>query len=394
MTHLKLLLCAGSAGAVIAFAGAAFADDQTAPAAPAPAPMPYPAMAGPIAANGAPATFDAGPLGKVMVDGVLSGYGMYQTNPAFDAFGNRNKDFYGDVSNAQIIINKTDGPIQFYIQAGVYDTPSLGTPYYKAKVTTDNEFGYIPQGFLKIVGNSNFNVMVGALPTLIGDEYTFSFENMNIERGLLWNQEPAVSKGLQANYSNGPWALSLAVTDGYYSDNLSSVSGLVAYTFKNTDTLAFAAEGNTSTVTRSSFVTPVQQNNGQIYNLIYTHNMGPLTISPYFQYNSSPNIPGVSLPGDVWGLAVLGKYQFNPLWSLAGRFEYTSSSGPANLLGYGVGSNAWSLTLTPTYQKGIFFARGEFSYTGISSATPGLEFGAAGVNDTQIRFLGELGLAF
>jgi len=31
--------------------------------------------------------------------------------------------------------------------------------------------------------------MAAKLPTLIGAEYTFTFENMNIERGLLWNQE-------------------------------------------------------------------------------------------------------------------------------------------------------------------------------------------------------------
>ena len=44
-----------------------------------------------------------------------------------------------------------------------------------------------------------FSAEVGALPTLIGAEYTFSFENMNIERGLLWNQENAVNKGIQLN---------------------------------------------------------------------------------------------------------------------------------------------------------------------------------------------------
>jgi hypothetical protein len=407
MTNLKLLLCAGSAGIGLLSAGAAFADDQTtppppppagaapaAPAAPAPTPMPYPAMSGPINANGSPATFDAGPLGKVMVDGVVSGFAMWQSNPAFDAFGNKNKDGYGDISNAQIIINKTDGPVQFYLQAGAYDVVSLGTPYYKAKTFTDNTYGYVPQGFIKLVPNSNFNIMVGALPTLIGDEYTFSFENMNIERGLLWNQEPAVSKGIQLNYTNGPWAISGAYTDGYYSDTYTALSGLITYTFKNTDSIAFAGEGSVATARTATFATPTQQNNGQIYNLIFTHNMGPLTVSPYLQYSNSPNIPGVSASGSTFGVAVLAKYQFNPQWSLAGRVEYTSSSGAANLLGYGVGSNAWSMTLTPTYQKGIFFVRGEFSYTGLGSATPGLEFGSAGTADTQVRLLGEAGVAF
>ena len=122
--------------------------------------------------------------------------------------------------------------------------------------------------------------------------------------------------------------------------------------------------------------------------------MGPLVISPYLQYNTSPNIPGVSLAGDTFGAAMLAKYQINPEWSLAGRLEYITSAGAANLLGYGVGSDAWSFTITPTWQKGILFARGEFSYVGIGSGTPGLMFGSAGLAANQFRGLFEAGVLF
>jgi hypothetical protein len=47
----------------------------------------------------------------------------------------------------------------------------------------------VPQSFLKLQAGKNTAFEIGALPTLIGAEYTFSFENMNVERGLLWNQE-------------------------------------------------------------------------------------------------------------------------------------------------------------------------------------------------------------
>ena len=403
MTNLKLLLCAGPACVGLAFASAAFADDQStppaaapaaAPAAPAPTPMANPAMAGPLNANPSPAVFDAGPIGKITVDGVISGGGIFETNPGFNAFGNKNASADGGLTNAQVIINGGVGPVSFYVQAGAYNTPSLGTPFVRTDQLTNNEFGYVPQAFLKLQINSDWSVEGGALPTLIGDEYTYTFQNMNIERGLLWNQEPAVSKGVQFNYSHGPISASFAVTDGYYSDTYTALSGLVTYTFKNTDAITFAAEGNASVARVASFVTPVQQNNGEIYNLIYTHNAGPLVISPYLQYSTSPNIPGVSLPGDTFGAAVLAKYQFNPTWSLAGRVEYTTSSGAANLLGYGVGSEAWSVTVTPTWQKGILFVRGELSYTGIGSGAPGLMFGAAGVDDSQFRGLVEAGVLF
>jgi hypothetical protein len=411
MKNFKLLLGAGCASVGLAWAGGALADDQatgsapaTAPAAAAPAapaapaanPMPYPSMTAPLAANPNPAVFDAGPLGKVMVDGVISGLAFYQSAPQLDAFGNNGNSSVFDVTNAQLIINKTDGPVQFYVQAGAYSIPVIGEPYYKTTkgVYDTDTYGYVPQGFLKLVPNSTFSIEVGALPTLIGDEYTFTFENMNIERGLLWNQEPVVSKGIQGNFTKGPWAVSLALTDGYYSGQYTAVSGLVTYTFKNSDTLAFGAEGNAATARANTFVTPAQQNNGQVYNLIYTHSQGPWTISPYLQYNNSPNIPGVSASGETWGGAILAKYSFTPTLSLAGRFEYISSSGAANLLGYGVNSNAWTLTVTPTYQKGIFFARAEFSYVGVGSGTAGLMFAANGNTDDQTRVLFETGLIF
>jgi hypothetical protein len=69
------------------------------------------------------------------------------------------------------------------------------------------------------------------------------------------------------------------------------------------------------------------------------------------------------------------------------RFEYIGSTGSAangapNLL-YGPASNAWSITLTPTYQYKTFFARAEISHVGTSSTTPGLVVGREGNNTTQ-----------
>ena len=369
MKYRITTLLATSAAVALLGGGAAWADGQAAPAAapaaPTPSPMPYPAMTAPLAANPFPAAFDAGPMGKITVDGVISGGGGYQDQP----FPGQPQGF-GDIDNAQVIINKSDGPIQFYVQAGAYSIVSLGASASTSSTALDSStFGYVPQGFVKIVPNSSFSVEAGALPTLIGAEYTFSFENMNIERGLLWNQEPAISKGVQVNFSKGPISLSAAWTDGYYSGTYTDISGLLTFTFKNSDTLAFAAEGNVSpnhSFYGFSAATPVEQNDGQIYNLIFTHTQGPWTIMPYVQYNSSPYIHGYSSGGSAWGVAVLTKYNFTPEFSVAARAEYEGSSGDGDLLGYGVDSSAWSITVTPTYQKGIFFIRGEASYTGIS----------------------------
>ena len=147
-------------------------------------------------------------------------------------------------------------------------------------------------------------------------------------------------------------------------------------------------------------MTPLAQNNGQIYNLLFSHTSGPWTISPYIQYTTVPRVIGpggvpLTASGSTIGGAILTKYSFTPNFSLAGRLEYISSSGGQNLL-YGAGSNAWSITVTPTYQRGVFFARAELSYVGIGSgdAANGLEFGAFGNKTSQVRALVETGVDF
>src|SRR5580704_16938517 len=114
MKNLKLLLCVGTTVLGLGAAGAAFADDQAAspppaapPAAPAPTPAAYPAMGPTIAANPNPITLDAGPLGKVIVSGVLSGDAYVQDNPGINFFdGSLNKEGAIDFTNALVTVQQ------------------------------------------------------------------------------------------------------------------------------------------------------------------------------------------------------------------------------------------------------------------------------------------------
>ncbi|EQD39384.1 hypothetical protein B1B_15383, partial [mine drainage metagenome] len=166
------------------------------------APLPMPAMTGPLASP-SPFSFNAGPLGELDITGVMSGMGVWQDNPIT---GDRST--HADISNGQIFIQKTHGLIQFFLQAGAYNMPALGTPFLSTGNTTSDYYGALPQAYLKIAPTNAFSVLIGKIPTLIGAEYTFTFENMNIERGLLWNQENAVTRGIQANYGAGPLSAS------------------------------------------------------------------------------------------------------------------------------------------------------------------------------------------
>jgi hypothetical protein len=253
----------------------------------------------------------------------------------------------------------------------------------------------VPEAYLKLQPTPEVSILLGKLPTLIGAEYTFTFQNMNIERGLLWNQEPAVSKGVQLNYAKGPWALSLSLNDGFYSDRYNWLSGSLGYTLNPKDSLTFVGAGNFGATARSTIATPYLQNNGAIYNLILTHTDGPWVITPYLQYSTVPADKrlGILKASTSVSGAVTARYSFNKVFSLAGRGEYIGSSGGYGLL-YGPGSKAWSLTLTPTAQVKSVFVRGELSYTRIEDCGPGAGFGAQGGRTNQTRAMIETGVLF
>ena len=171
----------GQASGQAPAAAAATPAPAAAPA--APAPLPTPSMTAPLSTAAPPHTFSAGPFGTVAITGILSGIGMTQSNwiPG-------DKSTHWDLSNGQIFLQKTTGWWQFDLQAGAYNLPDLGVPFLKTTDTLTALDGPLPVAYLKLV-KGNFNVEIGELPTLVGAEYTFDFENMNIERGLLWNQE-------------------------------------------------------------------------------------------------------------------------------------------------------------------------------------------------------------
>jgi hypothetical protein len=251
-----------------------------APAPAAPAPLPTPAITGPLSGL-PPAIFDAGPFGKIAVNGFVSGLGLAQSNhvPGDDTR-------HADLSNGQVFIQKTDGWFQFYVQAGAYTLPALATPFLGTNDTLTNFYGAVPQAFLKLQAGKNTSFEIGALPTLIGAEYTFTFENMNIERGLLWNQENAVNRGIQVNQTMGKFSASLTWNDGFYSDRYTWLWGSLAYT-NGPHALSFVGGGNLGQTKFQNLATPVQ-NNGSIYNVIYTYTKGAWIIQPYYQYTNVP----------------------------------------------------------------------------------------------------------
>jgi hypothetical protein len=373
-----------------------------------PTAMTTPVMTGPLAANPTPTSVDAGFLGSVFVTGALSGLGLWQNNKFPDQ-----QHTQASLSNGHLFLQTTEGLLQYFLDIGAYTIPTVGAPYFSTATTTGDFYGPVPMAWAKIAPTDNFYIEGGKLSTLIGAENAFTFQNMNIQRGLLDAQGPTISRGAQLGYTQGPLALALSWNDGFYSNRYTWLSGSATYTFNPANTVVLAAGGNFAHTAKATTTTPffqttavpLFQNNESIFTLSYTHNSAPWTITPHFQFTHVPaasSIDAFSSASTIGG-AILANYSFEndsplPGVSLPIRFEYIGSTGSAavgapNLL-YGPGSNAWSITLSPTYQYKIFFARAEVSHVGTRSTISGLVFGPNGTNTTQTRGVIEVGILF
>ncbi len=357
-----------------------------------PSTLPAPGMTGPLQLSPS-VSFEAGPLGKLNLNGIASATGLFQSNPVP---GNNTTQW--SIANGELFLQKTSGWWQFYLQAGAYNLVSVGAPYISTQRAIDGLYGPIPVGYLKFTPTKSLSIQIGQLPTLMGAEYTFDFQNMNIERGLLWTQENAITRGIQLNQTLGKFTLSFSWNDGYYSNRYSWLSGALAYT-TGPHTLSFIGMGNLSKTAYQTLATPVQ-NNGSMYAFIYTYTKGSWTVQPYFQVGNVPTNPGVGVVNgaSTWGGAVLVNHSFKHGFSLPFRWEYLGTTGSAvkqsvNLL-YGPGSAGLSLTVTPTYQYKHFFSRGDVSWVRAFDSTPGNAFGPQGTEQNQVRGVIEVGFLF
>jgi hypothetical protein len=367
-------------------------------------PLGAPGMTPPLSPNPDPVNFDGGMLGKVYVSAQLSVLGFTQTHRAASPYPGNSANV-ADISNAQFEIQTTQGPVQLFVEAGAYALPTLGASYVHSARATKEGLGAVPVAYLKLVPVPDVSIQVGSLPTVIGAESTFTFQNMNIEHGLLSNQSPATSRGVQINYSHGPLLASASLNDGFYSGRYNWVSGLVSYVLNPASTVVIDGGANFGRTRHDSFVTPLAQSNSWILDLMYTYTKGPLTVNPSIQLTGvrADPVGGLATSAGTSSGAVLAKWSFTSQIALAARIEYLKTSAgtcatnapcaPVNLL-FGPHSAAFSATLTPTYQRGRAFIRGELSWTMASHIGAGAGFGLDGNARNQTRGLVETGLLF
>ncbi|MDA8379120.1 MAG: outer membrane beta-barrel protein [Planctomycetia bacterium] len=359
---------------------------------------------------------DAGPVGNVSVQGVLSGYGVWQDNPSPSSVGLLASKHVGTaVSNAFVIVQKDTGLLQFYVQAGAYSFPQVGAPLASSR-SSINVWGPLTWAYLTIAPSKNFSFEIGRLPVLYGHTSTFSYQRNSIEGGMLWGIETGLNRGIQLNFTKGPMSLSVSWNDGYYSNRYNWVDGLLTYTINDNNSIDVYGGGNlgsTGTLADYEGISSYSHNpyvnaslgldNSDIYGIYYEYTNGPLSISPEVQVIDTPKNKnfGTTKGSYNLGVSLQANYQFSKTWSLATDLNYATASGipgdggiAGNFLGYGNGMHAWAFDITPTYQSGGYFIREELSLVHVSNYAPGNVFGTQGTNPTQVRAMLETGFMF
>ena len=107
--------------------------------------LPTPSITGPLQAA-SPINLDAGPFGKLDLNGTVTGFGLVQGNHV-----NGNDTAHAALSNGQIFLQRTEGWLQFYVQAGAYNILSLGTPFLPTDKAISNLYSPVPVAYLKFV---------------------------------------------------------------------------------------------------------------------------------------------------------------------------------------------------------------------------------------------------
>lgn len=354
-----------------------------------------------LAFSDSPYSLNPSSIGEITITGIISGLGFSQTNAVPE-----NPTHTADISNTQAIIRKNTGELQFYLQTGYYSTSSLGTSYQRANRQTIDTFGAVPLVYLAAPIGEKWKLIGGKINSFGGYEETFTYQNINIDRGLLWNQTSNVSKGVELDYASGDFTAAFTLNDGFYSNELNWMGASAAYSISEKSTATLSWTGSIKASSINTIATPLAQNNSQIFNASYTYKSDRWMVAPYLQYTYIPTNTsiGILAPNQTMGAAVLVNYRLtqtaidNGRISLPFRFEYITSNGNANKnapnLLYGPSSGAWSATITPTYQMNRYFTRIELSYVQTINATSGLAFGSQGNSKTQSRAILEAGVLF
>ena len=278
-------------------------------------------------------------------------------------------------------------PIGFGLSFANTWTPVVGhepLPSNKVKVNTDESYIEqvdIDEAYIE-AKTGMLTITAGRILTNVGGEAPYTWQNVNIQRGLLWNAEPVFYNGIRVSTDINNFSVYAGVNDADTSDGKMALEAGVATSFQNID-----AALNVFIPDKSD------EENTRVYNLTLNLNyFEKLPLTFYVDYLDQPT-DGSHVNG--WGAALLGAYKVDNNLSIGGRIEYVNNDGDGDVYSIGKGNSAWTLTVTPKYQLNKYlYIRGEASYVKLANDAYQKSDKDNDMTDNELRLGVELGFVF
>jgi len=346
---------------------------------------------------------DEGAFGKLNIDGAVSGYYLYSNNvpPNSTPPPNGDKKNRYDISNALVNISKPDGLVRFTIVAGAYAFPTVGETTAKTTQSGYNTdlYSALPIAYLEFDPNSSVSIKAGKLPTMIGYESAFTYQNIDIQRSILWGMQPVVSRGIRFTYTKGIFTGNIELNDGFYSEKKLAVEGSFSLAPNQNSSISFNFIYPDKSTKPNPTANPA---NKQEYELTGSYTLSKFTFAFDSMYVHVPTEtdPSVNTQSNhAFGIAGYATYNINDAWSLNARAEYDEEgSSGTDIMGFGLGAHAYSITITPEYKYKQFFIRPEVSYVHITNVASAYYYTSPSdttpTKNTQIRLGLEAGFVF
>ena len=225
-------------------------------------------------------------------------------------------------------------------------------------------------------------ITAGRILTNVGGEAPYTWQNVNIQRGLVWSAEPVFYDGVRVSTEINNFSVYAGVNDADSSDGKMALEAGAATSFQNIDAAL------------NIFIPDkTDENNTRVYNLTLNLNyFERLPLTFYVDYLDQPT-NGSHVNG--WGAALLGAYKVDNNISICGRIEYVNNDGDGDAYSIGKGNSAWTLTVTPKYQLNKYlYIRGEASYVKLANDYYRKSDNTNDVTDNEFRLGVELGFVF
>lgn len=388
---MRILLCAGL-GVLVAGAGLSIAQAQV---------------------SVKQMTVDGGPLGILNINGGFDGdfyaFSGANTNTLLET--NKSSGAVARVLDLKIV--KPTGLVQFTVEVKPDDSIYFGI---KPGSMSTNTFtlGPVYAAYVTLAPTKALSISVGQVYSTEGWESSTDWNNANIIDSPLYYVENSSSRGVAVTYTQGPISGTVTYGDGSDSGVFNVLQTLITYspngnnaasvyTYSNlgrTGPNTFGYGGGTTGYgyggNPSDFANYSAYYNSDMIGAYYDYTNGNLNLVPEVQYVYAKvdHKIGIDKFTSNFGAELIADYTFPKTpWSVGGQVMYYSNNGPqawylnARSAGLGLG-------VTPTWQKGNIFARGEVGLLHLTSIGTGSAFGGGGTDRNQVIGLLEAGVVF